>query len=302
MGLDHVALSFLKFASLKRPIGKVLTIGRQSTHVSSLLIRDILGIPSIEAQRLAESEYCEEILICGLNACSVTSIDISDYESPTYIHDFNRMLPKSLASLSFDTVIDIGSLEHIFDVPQALKNISQLCGNNAQIIHILPANNCMGHGFWQFSPELFFTYYSAQRGYKDTQIFLVEDKNSLRWYQWFEAHQPPPGSRLETTSSDCQSSIYMMVRTIKTRSANCDSIYQSDYVYHWSNAEGKAAKSHPKQTRRYSMVSKKIGILLFMLRIFALKCGIRFDSRKVWHEHPCLKSVDARKLLAQPWV
>src|SRR6516162_6511281 len=44
--------------------------------------------------------------------------------------------------------------------------------------------NYCGHGFWQFSPELFFSLYSEKNGYSDTRIFLVSLDDWDTWYGW----------------------------------------------------------------------------------------------------------------------
>ena len=78
----------------------------------------------------------------------------------------------------FDTIIDFGTSEHIFNVVENLSNISKFCKNNGIILHSLPANNNCGHGFWQFSPELFFSLYSENNGFSDTEfLFLIHTIN-----------------------------------------------------------------------------------------------------------------------------
>jgi hypothetical protein len=130
----------------------------------------------------------------------------------------------------YDTIIDCGTVEHIFNVSQALRNLSSLCASGGQIVHVLPANNFCGHGFWQFSPELFFSLYSDASGYRETEVFLA-DLNDAR--KWFEVKQPKDGRRAEVVSS---SPLYVMCRTIKLGNDFPESIQQSDYIYHWDSA------------------------------------------------------------------
>ena len=47
---------------------------------------------------------------------------------------------------------------------------SDLCKNGGTIIHSLPSNNNCGHGFWQFSPELFFSLYNEKNGFKNNEM------------------------------------------------------------------------------------------------------------------------------------
>ena len=51
-----------------------------------------------------------------------TIIDNSNHEQASKIHDMNLPLPKKMHS-DYDTVIDVGSLEHIYNIPQTLKTV-----------------------------------------------------------------------------------------------------------------------------------------------------------------------------------
>src|SRR5258708_37485432 len=83
----------------------------------------------------------------------------------------------------YETIIDCGTAEHIFEVSQVLRNLSGLCASGGQIVHVLPANNFCGHGFWQFSPELFFSLYSAASGYGETEVFLADLRDPGEWFE-----------------------------------------------------------------------------------------------------------------------
>ena len=67
---------------------------------------------------------------------------------------------------SYDAVLDFGCLEHVFDFPVAWRNCVALCRVGGHLFHSLPANNLAGHGFYQFSPELFFNLYQAKNGFE----------------------------------------------------------------------------------------------------------------------------------------
>ena len=225
MGIDLHGLNFLRYAKKRRLFGDTMTIGRQGLHVSEPIVKKLVGTkPSYK--NLA---YCEELLTEYFGATVVESMDNSDYEKATHIHDMNEPLPKSLYG-KYDTVIDAGSLEHVYNAPQALKNCSHLCKLDGQILHVLPANNFCGHGFWQFSPELFFSLYSEKNGYSETEVFLADLSNTTKWYQ---VREPKGGERVIVTSSE---ELYVLVRTVLTRTDFSHSdVQQSDYVYVWEN-------------------------------------------------------------------
>jgi hypothetical protein len=162
-----------------------------------------------------------------MGASIVESFDNSDYENASFLHDFNRPL---VHDKLYDTVIDVGTLEHVFNIPVALKNVSSLCKQGGHILHVLPSNNFSGHGFWQFSPELFFSLYSASNGFSETEIFVAELGHERFWHR---VHAPSGGARAEHTS---KARSYVLVRTRKITTTTGDSVQQSDYVHMWEQA------------------------------------------------------------------
>ena len=68
-------------------------------------------------------------------------------------------------------MIDSGSLEHVFNISQALRNCLEMVESGGHFISIGPANNAMGHGFYQFSPELYFRILSPHKSRGGRQPF-----------------------------------------------------------------------------------------------------------------------------------
>lgn len=223
MGIDVHALNFLCYAKQKRNFGDTITIGRQGVHVIEPVLKEILRTkPGYK-----NSEYCEDLLLGYFGASRVDSVDANAYENATHIHDMNQPLTQDLMK-RFDTVFDGGCLEHVFNVPQALKNCSHFLRPGGQIIHVLPANNFCGHGFWQFSPELFFSLYSEENGYDQTEVFLADLTNTKIWCR---VKRPRNGERVNVSSSNM---VHVLVRT-KLRDDNFSHSYvqQSDYLHMW---------------------------------------------------------------------
>ena len=100
-------------------------------------------------------------------------MDFSNYEGATILHDLNVKLKDGEMS-KYDTVLDLGTLEHVYNISNALFNLSKLCKVGGQILHVLPANQMCGHGFWQISPELFFSLYSERNGYGQTRVYTAD--------------------------------------------------------------------------------------------------------------------------------
>lgn len=238
MGIDSHALHLLRYAAAARPFGATITIGRQELHVDN----PILAATVPGGDRHFTDRYCEPLLRDCFGADAVESIDNSPYERASHVHDFNRPLPDALRG-RYDTVVDGGSLEHIYNVPQALENCSALCRPGGQVLHVLPANNQCGHGFWQFSPELFFSLYSTANGYADTEVFIADLADTTRW---FKVNAPAKGRRVDIASA---TELYVLVRTVLPEGRfSHDNVQQSDYIQAWGRDDGPLIEIRKPQT------------------------------------------------------
>lgn len=255
MGIDVHGLNFLRYAKQQhREFKKSITIGRQGFHVTETIVRGAVWESSDPNNDL----YCEELLKNHFGANIVDSIDNSKYENASIIHDMNLPIPSEFLHI-YDTVIDGGCLEHIYNIPQALKNCSLFCKPGGQILHMLPANNQCGHGFWQFSPELFFSLYSNQNGYQDTEVFLADLTKTTKW---FKVRPPTNGQRVNIISS---TELYVLVRTVlREINFSHSNVQQSDYVHEWTKITEKNAtgNSKPKNIKQYIKQSPLLHILL----------------------------------------
>jgi hypothetical protein len=130
------------------------------------------------------SEY-SELFLKALGAARVHSFDASKYEGATHVHDFNLPIPKDLRE-QYSLVIDGGTLEHVFNAPQAFRNCMELLEVGGFFVSSGPCNNQMGHGFWQFSPELAYRIFSPANGFETLGVFIQEADQI--W--WKEANGP----------------------------------------------------------------------------------------------------------------
>jgi hypothetical protein len=225
MGIGYHGLQFLRFAAKCTEFGRVATIGRQGLFLDGAEISSIIdGGADYE-----HDKYCDGLLMRHFRAACVDSWDYSNYEGANHIADMNKPLG-DLAS-AYDTVIDAGSLEHVYNAPQALLNVSELCRDGGQILHILPANNFCGHGFWQFSPELFFSLYCEANGYSETRVFLASEYRTDIWY---EVAKPEHGERANVISF---TPVFVLCRTVKVRKTCHENVQQSDYIHIWQQNE-----------------------------------------------------------------
>lgn len=285
MGIDTHGFNFVRYALKRQQLGFVATIGRQSLALPPARVSKLLGrgTPS------SLGPYCEELLIQYMGAQLVESYDYSDYEGATHVVDMNKPIEPQR---EYDTVIDCGSLEHIYNMPQAFTNVSTLCRDNGQIIHVLPANNFCGHGFWQFSPELFFSLYSEKNGYRETEVFIANLKDNRHW---FEVKEPSNGKRAEVIS---KSPLYVMCRTIRCSPVRPADVQQSDYIDRWTRGSAPL----PERGRIFVAAKKFIKKSAF-LHGFALSlyktAGTLRNPTVLSNRNPFLKRHNVGDLLAK---
>jgi hypothetical protein len=100
-------------------------------------------------------------LFSKLGFSQVETLDVSDYEGAEHVFDLNADdLPRHLVQ-KYDAVLNGGTLEHVFHVPNALTSITRMLRTGGHVIHIVPCSGWVDHGFYQISPTLMLDYYAA---------------------------------------------------------------------------------------------------------------------------------------------
>jgi SAM-dependent methyltransferase len=180
MGVEYYTSRFLLQARARgHNFGRVLTIARQNLLISPRDVEKLGREFGFAPEELTKTQppsaltYVEPLFTTLLKAAEVESIDASPYEGATHLHDMNLPLPEQFRS-RYDTVLEAGSLEHIFNFPTAIKNLMEAVKPGGSIFIQTPANNYFGHGFYQFSPELFYRVFNAENGFEVRRLELFE--------------------------------------------------------------------------------------------------------------------------------
>jgi SAM-dependent methyltransferase len=162
-------------------------------------------------------------------------MDVSAYEKATIIQDLNQPWPDSLRE-RFSLVIDAGTLEHVFNFPVAIRSIMEAIAPGGHFLCITPANNQMGHGFYQFSPELYFRVFAAENGFAIEKVIVYEQPWKGIWYE--VANPSEIRSRVELVNTR---PVYMIVYARKIASVDvlAQAPVQSDYpLMYWQAGPG----------------------------------------------------------------
>jgi hypothetical protein len=96
--------------------------------------------------------------------CTLDVIDVARLRGNEMIADLNYPLPADFPT-GYDIVLDSGTCEHVFNAGQAIINLASMVAVGGYIIQAAPFNS-YNHGFYNFSPTLYYDFYSAENGYK----------------------------------------------------------------------------------------------------------------------------------------
>jgi SAM-dependent methyltransferase len=155
--------------------GRLLLLGQADVYFSqaqliamahtarACLTRDVPIVPS-HAKVLADKGYISgEALFGQLGFSEISVLDVSSFEGATIQFDLNSPeIPLDLAE-RFDVIIDHGTLEHVFHLPNALRNLFRMVRLGGRVVHSAPSGNFFDHGFYMFQPTLFLDYYTTNR-------------------------------------------------------------------------------------------------------------------------------------------
>ncbi len=189
MGLILDSVQQMLFAQKKGVVyTKAAMLGRQTVFCSPQAIQSLNSIygtalspEAIFSLREEDGSVYAEKLFEELGAQCIHSFDFGDYENPTFIHDMNTPIPDDWKS-QYSLVLDGGTLEHVFNYPVALKNAMDMVALGGHLLLMTPSNNQFGHGFYQFSPDLYFSLFIKENGYKLKYVIATTLYDDV-WYK-----------------------------------------------------------------------------------------------------------------------
>jgi hypothetical protein len=232
MGISLPSFELLCCAkSMGVDFSDTMMIGRQTINEPPARLAPLLlplGLPHEGISNLSRGDYAEPLFRL-LGAKTIRSLDVSDYEHATNIHDLNQPLPAKLKK-RFSVVFDGGTIEHVFNAAQAIKNVAEMVRIGGHMIQVTVANNLMGHGFWQLSPELIYRFFAGENGFSLRCVFLHEMVPGGCWYKVIDPALC--GSRVQLCNSK-PTYLCSIAQRISSVSAPIWEVRQSDYVSHW---------------------------------------------------------------------
>ncbi|MEM7743918.1 MAG: hypothetical protein AAF409_09420 [Pseudomonadota bacterium] len=172
MGLSRAAIAWMIEEAQRRPFeGSLLTFGVQNVFMDEAGFESLahkMGfqlrppVPSVQ-KTLIEGTVTSEHVFTRLGFDRVVTTDVDSFEGCDFMFDLNADgVPAEHLGL-YDMVLDAGTFEHVFHLPNAFRNAVEFTKVGGRIVHQAPSSNHIDHGFHMFSPTQFWDFYSANR-------------------------------------------------------------------------------------------------------------------------------------------
>lgn len=239
MGIDYVMFEWLAdLATRWKPEGRSLMLGRQAYKVEPGLERRYrfalrtLGLEGEAADYLQDDGFSENIL-AKLGFTDMESMDFSPYEGAAIVHDLNTPVASNLHE-QFDFILDGGTIEHVFDVPAALRNVFHMLKPGGRFVSFNGMNGWPAHGIYQFNPELVWTFWARTAGCKVHRCCGIKKRQGKAVPH---LHFPDPaqrGNRLKLKGKLPEGRVYLAYEIEKLPGSALGQIaLQSDYETRW---------------------------------------------------------------------
>jgi SAM-dependent methyltransferase len=240
MAITNNCAKFLFYAKSNGVrFGKTLTLGRLNLYATKEGIQKNINKFQNHSKSLNEVAFTDgysEPLFEILGAESTDSMDYSDYEQASIIHDLNEPIPAELKN-RFDTIVDGGTIEHVFNYPVAIRNCMEALKTGGHYIAISPANNQMGHGFYQFSPDLYYRVFSPENGFVIKKMIISPLMEAEQEVRWFEVEDPKKVSSRVMLVNNLPMSLMVIAEKIEAVEIFKNTPQQTDYAITWAASD-----------------------------------------------------------------
>jgi SAM-dependent methyltransferase len=261
MGIDYAAAK--KLIQLAPDLAgecPVLMLGRQRVRVKDRLkaaLDRILAAAGFDLSfdDLTQSDGYGERFFEALGLGPVTSMDMTDFEGATVLHDLNEPVCAELLN-RFGLIYDGGTTEHVFDVATCMSNIAQMLRSGGVFASCVPANGWFAHGFYQFGPELVYGYWKHGRGFDVRTCSMLPEMP--RDKELPIPDPSPTGRRPRMRGKVPNQRVYLYYEVQKGAEAKLHGRgLQTDYVTRWkrhgsrvpgADTQGRSLTGHARST------------------------------------------------------
>jgi len=166
-----------------------------------------------------------KILYEGIGIEQYKCIDTDGFHG-CYQFDLNEDIGKAYGyDEKFDLVTNLGTGEHIFNQYAFFKNIHDLCKVNGFMLHGLPMQGFVNHGFYNYNPRLFYSL-AKSNGYLMKGIWIADNvKNTIVEYTDRDADKVLKESYVNSSEG-----IVMLILLKKTEGNEFSLPFQGSYL------------------------------------------------------------------------
>ncbi|MCX5805039.1 MAG: class I SAM-dependent methyltransferase [Proteobacteria bacterium] len=240
MGIARAVIKLLmREGKRENYFGNLLTMGRQDVYATSRNLKKWASEMDFQLKRDIDISMkgliTDNDLFLSLGFESIGSMDYNDYEQCTIIHDLNKDVPNELHN-KYDLILDSGTSEHIFNFPKVLENYNKMLKVGGRIIHGLPSSNHVDHGFYMFSPTVFYDYYLANKWDVIESVFFkyYRQHDTKLW----KIYKYTPGCLDDFSFGGLKGmyGIFFIFRKTINSTFNA-AVQQGSYIKTWENAK-----------------------------------------------------------------
>ena len=198
MGFYPPATDVILQEHLFRPItGRALMIGRQLTQLTPDDVGALLRRYGIQQREVAfeidtvnthvgNSKVgpfvMDRSFFAAFSECLVEALDITDYEGAEVIHDMSTPVPPRLYE-QYDFIFDGSSIDNIFDVATAIRNLHLMLKPGGRMV-LINYSNSHPTAYTKLSPDWYMDWFSFQE-YADARVLVAEELEDRRkWRIW----------------------------------------------------------------------------------------------------------------------
>ena len=165
--------------------GRVLCLGVQDVHATHEELAKTMREMDVPVNEIAQDErrYTESQIVDRqsdrahisdvfrmLGFAGADTVDFSNAESPDILHNLSEPIPDGLRA-QYEMVFDIGVVEHVCDIFQALCNCMQMVKPGGTVMHIVPLHGWHNMTYFNFQPMFFQEVYAAN-GFEPTRTYI----------------------------------------------------------------------------------------------------------------------------------
>jgi hypothetical protein len=223
MGIDFTSLHYLApFIRMPAsPSARVLSLGKQDlwftySELVEFLQQHRMPFVPVPSERIATTDSFAWVAhedwekfrhnlhqrtlfeMLGFDPAKVETLDVDDYETAEILHDLNQPVPDRLVGC-YDLVLDLGTLEHLFDVKQAFFNFQRLLRVGGLIVHMNPVT-VINHGFINVNADLYRDFYSSNGFVELALNYVALPPRGPKPHYWMidpaQVQEPVPGYTL----------------------------------------------------------------------------------------------------------